>query len=291
MKRKAAISSRARRRRAFPPIAILTDFGYRDHYVGALKGVIASIVPEAPIIDLTHGIPPQAVAAGAIALHQAWRFFPARTIFLAVVDPGVGTTRRAIALETRAGARFVGPDNGVLWPAADEAGIIGAVELSNPRYRLKALSATFHGRDLFAPAAAYLGRGIGLGAFGPALAVDALIRPPMPPAPREAGARLTGTVVYVDGYGNLASNIDRPRYERFAGRFRGFPLWVTIGRGTRIYPHNTYGEAPAGAALAIFGSFGTLEVAVRDGNAAERFAAGPGTLVTVRAGRRSTDGR
>lgn len=290
MKRKAAISSRARRR-AFPPIAILTDFGYRDHYVGALKGVIASITPEAPIIDLTHGIPPQAVAAGAIALQQAWRFFSARTIFLVVVDPGVGTTRRAIALETRAGARFVGPDNGVLWPAANEAGIINAVELSNPRYRLKEVGATFHGRDLFAPAAAYLGRGIRLGTFGPGLALDELIRPPPPAAPREAGARLTGTVVYVDGYGNLVSNIDRARYERFAARFREFSLWVTIGRGTRIYPHNTYGEAPAGAALAIFGSFGTLEVAVRDGNAAERFAARPGTLVTVRAGRRSTDGR
>lgn len=289
MKRKAAKA--ARRSRAPAPIAMLTDFGYRDHYVGVMKGVIASIAPEAQIIDLTHGVPAQSLAAGAIALRQSWRFFPADTIFLAVIDPGVGTARRAIALETRAGARFVGPDNGVLWPAADEAGLAGAVELTNPRYRLKEVSATFHGRDLFAPAAAYLWRGVKLSTFGPAIAVDALIRPPAPPPASATADRLSGEIVYVDGYGNLVSNIDRASYEAFAARFRGYSLWVTIGKGTRIYPHKAYGEAAPGAALATFGGFGTLEVAVRDGNAAERFAAKPGTPVTVRAARRSTDGR
>ncbi len=271
---------------ARPPIAILTDFGYRDHYVGAMKGVIASLAPAAAMIDVTHGVPPQAAIAGAIALHQAWRYFPPRTIFLVVVDPGVGTARRAIAIETLAGARFGGPDNGVMWPAAAEAGLVAAVELANPRYRLKEMSATFHGRDLFAPAAAYLWRGIRLGALGPALAIGDLVRPPEPPPPRAAGARLTGTIVYVDGYGNLVTNIDRASYERFASRFRGFSLWVTIGRGARIYPQKTYGEVPVGAALATFGSFGMLEIAVREGDAAERFGARPGAIVTVRATRR-----
>jgi len=105
------------------PIAILSDFGYRDHYVGVMKGVIATIAPNARVVDLTHGIPPQSVMAGAIAIAQSWRFFPKRTVFVAVVDPGVGTSRLPIAIDTQAGARFVGPDNGVLYLAAKDAGI------------------------------------------------------------------------------------------------------------------------------------------------------------------------
>src|SRR5579863_6246151 len=147
-----------RRGRAATPIALLSDFGYRDHYVGVMKGVIASIAPGAQVIDLTHGIPPQAIGAGAIALEQSWRYFPARTIFVAVVDPGVGTGRLPIAVESKAGARFVGPDNGVLWSAARQAGIRRIVELRSPRYRLSDVSITFHGRDIFAPAAAHLWR-------------------------------------------------------------------------------------------------------------------------------------
>src|SRR5216684_213694 len=120
----------------FAPIVLLSDFGYRDHYAGVMKGVIATIAPHAAIVDLTHGIPAQSIAAGAIALAQSWRFFPRRSIFLAVVDPGVGTNRRAIAIETHTGARLVGPDNGLLWMAAAAAGIKAIVELRAPRYRL-----------------------------------------------------------------------------------------------------------------------------------------------------------
>ena len=117
-------------RRPFP-LAIITDFGYRDHYVGAMKGVIASIAPAANVIDITHGVPAQSVVAGAIALRESWRYFPPRTVFLAVVDPGVGTARAPIAIETRAGARFVGPDNGLLWLAANQAGIKRIVKLTS----------------------------------------------------------------------------------------------------------------------------------------------------------------
>src|SRR5208283_1358176 len=141
------------------PIALLTDFGYRDHYVGAMKGVIASIAPDARIIDITHGIAAQSVTAGAIALAQSWRFFPKRTVFLVVVDPGVGTARLPIAIETKTGARFVGPDNGVMSLAAKEVGIRHIVELRDPKYRLGNVSSTFHGRDIFAPAAAWLSKG------------------------------------------------------------------------------------------------------------------------------------
>ena len=147
----------------------ITDFGYRDHYVGVMKGVIASIAPGASVIDITHGIIAQCTVAGAIALRESWRYFPRRTVFLAVVDPGVGTARSPIAIETRAGARFVGPDNGLLWLAANDAGITRIVKLTSARHRLTNVSATFHGRDIFAPAAAYLWRGTPISALGPAL--------------------------------------------------------------------------------------------------------------------------
>src|SRR6516165_5972863 len=151
------------------PIALLTDFGYRDHYGGVMKGVIASISPQAPIIDLTHGIPPQQVLAGALALRESVNFFPRRTVFLAVVDPGVGTDRKPIAVETKGGFRFVGPDNGLLSLAAERSEIKRIVELRSPRYRLPMVSPSFHGRDIFAPAAAWLWRGVPIDELGPPL--------------------------------------------------------------------------------------------------------------------------
>jgi S-adenosyl-L-methionine hydrolase (adenosine-forming) len=278
----------ARREKSAPPIALLSDFGYRDHYVGVMKGVIASIAPAAKVIDLTHGIPPQAIAAGAIALEQSWRYFPARTIFVAVVDPGVGTGRLAIAVESNAGARFIGPDNGLLWSAAEQAGVRRIVELRSPRYRLPEVSATFHGRDIFAPAAAHLWCGVRLASLGPEL--PAMTPAEIVPGVSEKRNEITGSVVYTDGFGNLITNIDRACCERFASRFRGLRLSVRIGRGAPIEIRKAYGEADAGDSLATFGSFERLEIAVRDGNAAQRFAAGPGALVTIRAVRRSFDG-
>ena len=159
-----------RRPQSDAPIALLTDFGYRDHYAGAMKGVLASIAPGASLLDITHGVPPQSIAAGAIALRESWRFFPRRTVFLVVVDPGVGTSRLPIAVETRAGARFVGPDNGVLSLAARDAGIRHVVRLESTRHRFARPSSTFHGRDIFAPAAAFLARGTPLGTLGSRLA-------------------------------------------------------------------------------------------------------------------------
>src|SRR5271154_2409601 len=200
------------------PVAIITDFGYRDHYVGAMKGVIASIAPRANVIDITHGVVAQCIVAGAIALRESWRYFPPRTVFLAVVDPGVGTARAPIAIETRAGARFVGPDNGLLWLAAKDAGIKRIVKLTSPRHRLKNVSATFHGRDIFAPAAAYLWRGTPISALGPALRPASIVHLDIP-RPVDSARELRGEVIYVDGFGNLVSNIDRRAAERLAARF------------------------------------------------------------------------
>ncbi len=276
------IDSRRAPARIRPPIAILTDFGYRDHYVGAMKGVIATIAPDASVIDLTHGVPPQSIVAGAIALSESWRYFPRGTIFLAVVDPGVGTTRRPIAIETRAGPRFVGPDNGLLWLAANQAGIRRAVKLATPRHRLKEVGATFHGRDIFAPAAAWLSRGTPLAKLGPAVARIERLRLP---APALAARELCGEVIYVDGFGNLVTNLDRETVARFATRFRDKSLSVRINQGAAMRIVEAYGDAPGGAPLATFGSFGMLEIAVRDGNAARRFRARPGVRVRVALGR------
>jgi hypothetical protein len=267
-----------------PPIALLTDFGYRDHYVGVMKGVIASLAPDANVIDVTHGIAPQAIAAGSLVLAQSWRYFPPRTIFVAVVDPGVGTGRRAIAIESAAGARFIGPDNGLLWDAANQAGIRRAVELTNSRYHLAQVSATFHGRDIFAPAAAHLWCGVPIAAMGPG--VSAMTPAPAGPAVTEGRNELAGSIVYIDGFGNLVTNIDRNCYERFASRFRGLPLSVKIERRAPIEIVRAYGEARPGSSLATFGSFEMLEVAVRDGSAAERFAGASGVTVLVQAVRR-----
>jgi len=276
-------------RQKFPaPIVLMSDFGYRDHYVGVMKGVIASIAPAARMIDLTHGIPPQAIAAGALVLAQSWRYFPARTVFVAVVDPGVGTSRMPIAVESKAGARFIGPDNGLLWSAAEQAGVHRIVELRSPRYRLSEVSATFHGRDIFAPAAAHLWRGVRITSLGPEL--SAMTSAEILSGVSESQNEIVGAVVYVDGFGNLITNIDRASFDRFASRFRGLKLSVRIGRGASIEIRKAYGEAEVDGSLATFGSFERLEIAVRDGSAAKRFAGGPGARVTVGVVQRSIDG-
>ncbi|MFZ1889157.1 MAG: SAM-dependent chlorinase/fluorinase [Candidatus Binataceae bacterium] len=268
--------------RAAPVIAILSDFGYRDHYAGVMKGVIARIAPRAHIIDLTHGIPPQAIAAGALALAQSWRYFPARTIFLAIVDPGVGTGRLPVAIETRAGARFVGPDNGLLSLAAADAGVRRIVELKSPRFRLRDTSSTFHGRDIFAPAAAWLARGASIRALGPG--VDKLTSLALP-MPSLRARQIRGEVIYVDGFGNLITNISATILARLADSFRTKPLSVRINGSAAIKIYRAYGDAPAGGLLATVGSFNLLEIAIRDGDAALHCRARAGTGVIVAVGR------
>jgi len=264
------------------PIALLTDFGHRDHYAGVMKGVIAKIAPDAPIIDITHGIPPQSVVAGAIALRESWRFFPRRTVFLAVVDPGVGTVRLPIAIETRAGARFVGPDNGLLALAAEDAGIRRVVVLESERHRMPQASTTFHGRDIFAPAAAYLASGTRMGELGPALArIEPLDLPQAELTDRE----IRGQVIYVDGYGNLVTNIRRDDLARLPVSFPGKQVSVRIEKRAPVKIFNTYGDAPSGAILATFGSFELLEIAMRNGNAAERLGCSVGAAVIARVAR------
>lgn len=260
-------------------IALLTDFGTQDAYVGVMKGVILGIARDARMVDLTHAIPPQDLRAGAYALWAAHRYFPDGTVFCAVVDPGVGSARRAIALRLAADGRryvFVAPDNGLLTPLLDAASVEAAVALENPRYRLPEPSTTFHGRDVFAPAAAHLAAEVPLEALGPALDPKSLVSLPWPKPQRTADG-WNGCVLYVDRFGNLITNLAR---EHLAdGDWRVRAAQVTIEHLGR-----TFADVPEGSPVAYIGSSGLLELGLRNGNARAAWGIGVGDPVIVQWG-------
>jgi S-adenosyl-L-methionine hydrolase (adenosine-forming) len=258
-------------------VTLLTDFGTADAYVGVVKGVILGINPAARVIDLTHAVPPQCVAVGALLLRAAVGFFPPGTVHVAVIDPGVGSTRRPILIETDGGV-LVGPDNGVLTAAADALGRRAVRCLEKTGWFRRPVSQTFHGRDVFAPVAAHLSRGVPPSQFGSAGGGVVECRLPVPRW-SDAAAALTGEVVHVDHFGNLLTNIDAAALERF----RGSRVSVSIAGRRVVGPVSAYSAVAEGDALAIMGSWGMLEVAIRNGSAATMFAARAGTPVTVAA--------
>lgn len=260
-------------------ITLTTDFGTADGYVGVMKGVILSIAPDVQLVDLSHHIPPQDTQQAAYLLYTAFPFFPPDTIHVAVVDPGVGTERRAIALWTPQGS-FVGPDNGLFTYVLTGVETWRAVELANPAYRLGRVSHTFHGRDLFSPAAAYLAAGVPLEALGPP--ADDLISMPLPRL--EVGPeRVEGELLHTDRFGNLITSIGRlhrdgdelvlmPAFRRTPAppiRFPAAAARVELAGRSIQGIRRTYGEADVGELVALVGSEGFLEVAVRQGNARE----------------------
>ncbi|MFN3420094.1 MAG: S-adenosyl-l-methionine hydroxide adenosyltransferase family protein [Armatimonadota bacterium] len=258
-------------------IALLTDFGTEDIYVGVMKGVIWSICPDAQIADLTHEIPPQDVVSGALALWGAFKFFPKGTVFCAVVDPGVGTNRRAIAIQTREHF-FVGPDNGLLWWAVNESEIVKCVELRNRAYFLPSVSQTFHGRDIFAPVSAHIARGVPLEEFGPDLKVSELVK--LPPLKAELSERtIQAKVIHIDRFGNAITNL---RHEDFVKWMSGKRAWTAKIGGVRFNSLNSsYAEVPTGEPLLLFNSYGLLEVAVNRGNAAEQIGIRKGDVLEI----------
>lgn len=259
---------------ARPVIALLTDFGTRDHYAGTMKGVALAICPEATLVDITHDIPPHDVLAGALELAAAYKYFPTGTVFLVVVDPGVGSQRRAIAAE--AGAyRFVAPDNGVLTMALKDTPPKRVVELTERRYARPTVSRTFEGRDRFAPAAAWLAKGIELAGLGRALTSW---QPLAVPEPVVAEGRIAGEVLRVDRFGNLVTNVDRHAFERLAG---GGAIDIAAGPHAVGKVVATYADADAGAVCALFGSTDQLEIAINGGSAAERLGLARGTPVVI----------
>src|ERR671924_105025 len=207
---------------ARPVIALLTDFGSRDHYAGTMKGVALGICPDATLVDITHDIPPHDVLAGALELAASYKYFPSGTIFLVVVDPGVGSARRGIAADTGE-YRLVAPDNGVLTAVLREAPARKVVELTERRYARPTVSRTFEGRDRFAPAAAWLAKGIQLSALGRPVADIQRVEIPAAEVSNEG---IQGVVLRVDRFGNLVTNIDRKTLERFS---QGTPVSITAG--------------------------------------------------------------
>jgi S-adenosyl-L-methionine hydrolase (adenosine-forming) len=258
-----------------PVLAFLTDFGTRDHYAGTMKAVALGICPDATLLDITHDVPPHDVLAGAIELAASFKYFPAGTIFVAVVDPGVGSARRGIALET-ADYKFVAPDNGVLTAVLRDAPAKKMVELTERRYARPTVSRTFEGRDRFAPAAAWLAKGIQLSALGRPVSEIHRIDIPMPDVSPDA---IAGIVLRVDRFGNLVTNIDRKTIERLA---QGSAIEIDAG-GQRIERLvATYAELPTDGVGALFGSTDHLELAAPSSSAADRLALGRGARITIR---------
>ena len=255
-----------------PIITLLTDFGSADGYVGIMHGVILRINPAATVVDVGHEIPSQDVHAGAFILSTVYPYFAADTIHVVVVDPGVGSERRAIAVRTTCGT-FVAPDNGVLSYVLAREPILQMVRLTNAAYWLAPLSSTFHGRDVFAPVAAHLSRGISLHEVGCALQDP--VRLTFRAVAVDKDGAIHGQVLHVDRFGNLITNLT---HELLPQRQQ---LRVQIaGREVRG-PVETYAQVGEGELVALFGSSGYLEIAVRDGNASAALRAARGTVVTV----------
>lgn len=282
-------------------VTLTTDFGTADGYVGAMKGVILGIAPNARLVDISHEIAPQDVRQAAYVLYTAAPFFPRHTVHLVVVDPGVGGARRPIAMRTPVGS-FVGPDNGVFSYVMACEPAEALVELVDPRYRLPHVSHTFHGRDVFAPAAAHLVAGVPIAALGPPVCDPVTFPPPcLEVAPRT----VTGEVLHVDRFGNVTTSIGRLVWggdrlslepalrragdrEQEAGEGGG---WVCFEAGEAMVGvcgqeiagvYRAYTEAGPGETLALVGSGGHLEIAVREGSAGRRLGVCPGDPVVLR---------
>ena len=260
---------------ARPVVALLTDFGTRDHYAGTLKGVMLGICPDATLVDIGHDVPAHDVLAGALELAACYRYFPHGTIFLVVVDPGVGSARRGIAADT-GDYKFVAPDNGVLSAVFRDSPPKKVVELTERKYALPTVSRTFEGRDRFAPAAAYLAKGIALVALGKSVANYQQIEIPKATA---GETELVGQVVRIDRFGNVITNIDRRTLEQFADQR---PIAIDLAGHDIPRIVATYAEAPPGELCALFGSTDHLEVAINAGDAASTLRLGRGATARVR---------
>ena len=262
-------------------ITFLSDFGLEDDFVGTCHGVIKRIAPEMDVIDITHGIEPQSILQGAIVLANTLPYMP-EGVHLAVVDPDVGTPRRALALRTGEGRLLVGPDNGLLIPAAERVGgIEAAYEITNRRYALDPVSSTFHGRDVFSPAAAHLSLGLDAADLGSAVSPEELVRLEIPQA--EIGERrIRATCLYVDRFGNIQLNLDAGQVE---------PLGIVPGRQVEVelamdrfyaLAARSFAEARPGEIVLYEDAYRNITLAISRGNAAETFGVRAGSEVRLR---------
>ena len=255
-----------------PLLTLLSDFGIFDEYVAVMKGAIAQINPALRVVDITHQIPPQNIAAARFCLMNAIDYFPRGTVHVAVVDPGVGGKRRAVAVELAQGF-LVAPDNGLLGGVLSQNSVISAVELTNPDYWLTSQpSITFHGRDIFAPVGAHLASGVSLRELGREINSDSLVKLDLAECTYKNG-KIMGCVQYIDRFGNLVTNIP--------GSYVEGNNWNVEVRGKKIKARQTYSDVKIGELIALVGSHGWVEVAVNSKNAALELGAQFGSEVQI----------
>lgn len=262
-------------------ITLTTDFGLEDEYVGVMKGVIAAIDPDARVIDICHTLKPHDIVQAGLTLDAAFGYFPKGTIHLVVVDPGVGTGRRVIAFKS-ADYFFIGPDNGVFSPVLERGEPFEIVSVTNETYFLKSISRTFQGRDIFAPVAAYISRGMTLKELGPEIGFEKLVRLPFSKPRIDPTGDLVGHVTGVDRFGNLITDIHENCLSDFCKKAVNHRLVFRVGVSKQSFEMaEAYGAVDFKMPLAIIGSRGYLEVAVCQGSAAEYFGAHIGADVSV----------
>lgn len=262
-----------------PVISLLTDFGSSDAYVGIMKGVILSKAPNARIVDISHQVPPHHLVHAAYLIDSAYRYFPKGTVHVVVVDPGVGSDRAVIALEA-AGYFFLAPNNGVLTLILEKTKASAVVKVENRRLFLETVSRTFHGRDVFAPVAAYIAMEGDIQDLGPTLAPGDRVQLPIAKPQTGKTGELVGAVIDIDRFGNLITNIDEGLIEALGAK-RGLAVTVRIGKNQIRGLQVSYAGVSPGATLAIIGSRGTLEISINSGSASEFFSAAVGDQVTL----------
>lgn len=264
-----------------PIVAILTDFGNQDHYVGAVRGAVLAACGEAVVVDIAHDLPAHDVAEGAFALMAAYRAFPGRTVFVAVVDPGVGSERRGLALEA-GGYRFVGPDNGIFTHVLADHPDARIHAITNAGLFRFEVSATFHARDVFGPVAGHLAQGLPLDHVGPPVHDPVLL--PLDTVRQRNPREWVASVLHVDRFGNLTTNVSRRELDEVLATVGGDPTEVVVVVEGVILPIvRSYSDVSEGEACALVGGSGRLEVAVHRGSASRVLGAGRGAPVLIRA--------
>ncbi|MBL0716659.1 MAG: SAM-dependent chlorinase/fluorinase [Desulfosarcina sp.] len=252
-------------------ITLLTDFGIEDEYVGIMKGVILSINPSAVIVDITHNISPQDIMDAAYRIKASYKYFPKKTVHMVVVDPGVGSARPIIAVQSQ-GCYLLAPDNGILTPLLDDGDIDNIVYVENPEYFLDSVSQTFHGRDIFAPVAAHISKGIGIMELGQTADIKDLVRISVAKPFVSDNGELSGIIASIDRFGNLITNIDYILFKKFRDTFCcGKEISFIIGSKKITGFSKNYNSVKSGMPLAITGSRGYLEIAVNCGSAKKIF--------------------
>lgn len=261
-----------------PIITLLTDFGLRDSYVAEMKAVILSICPEANIVDISHEVRKFDIRMGAFLLARAAKFFPKGTIHLAVIDPSVGTGRRPIIIETEK-SLYVGPDNGLLMLSAHKDGIKHIYTIVNQKYMLREISRTFHGRDIFSPAAAYLAKGVPPSEFGPEIFDP--VTPSFAKPKIISKTMIEGEIVHIDDFGNIITNIALDELKAL-GIEEGDTVIIEVsGRELELKLCKAYAEAPPNMPLTIVGSCGFLEISVNQGEASKFFGVSLGEKIFI----------